>query len=770
MIELKEFQTQAAATIATRFVDYYANPVITGTAKDPRPVPFFQALSSITASGKTVILADAVTAIAAALPVAPVVLWLSKGKVVVEQSYTNLLPGGKYHHLLGDMDVAALAEYDADEVATSTRSHVFFATVGTFNQRDKEAGSLSIYKSDVDTTERSTWEALKERLDGESNQRPLLVVYDEAHNLSDQQVDLLMEQEPDAFLLASATMRLPARLQEDVERLRSAGRDPSWLITSIDSRDVADAGLVKSTVELCGYKSPMEETVAQLLGDFRATDKAATRERAQRPKAIYVCQTNIVEGDANRQDDPKQPFQQRQAPPILIWRYLVAQGEDPDEIAVYCTLKVDKKYPPPEGFHLFKGGDRDYADFAAGNFRHIIFNLSLQEGWDDPQAYFAYIDKSMESRVQVEQVIGRLLRQPGATHYRSPRLNTAHFYIRVDKDSVFGEVLTAVERKLRSEAPEIKIVRKTTGKPKPVEFPPSEALEVPGTAIITDDAIPPISRLLADFTDYTHDDGTNTKATGSRAIVRRKVGTTRDQQPVWKTFEQSALVLARWIFTRHIRQRHVGALGVAPTSHPKFDARVGIGSAADHHTRQLASLVVDTYIDNAYLEQMDVDPFVVESSLGNPADIEKYKHSLHAGYDDLNPFEKSFAKALDGEGTPWARNPPRIGYGIPLITPGPTNWFYPDFLVWKDDEVFAIDTKGGHLIAEAVARKLLNIKHPDGTLLKLYVRLVSQGTYDSEATQVTKEGFTVWGVRFDGARKVTHAADLAEVIPIVLTP
>lgn len=167
---------------------------------------------------------------------------------------------------------------------------------------------------------------------------------------------------------------------------------------------------------------------------------------------------------------------------------------------------------------------------------------------------------------------------------------------------------------------------------------------------------------------------------------------------------------------------------------------------------------------------MDVDPFVVESSLGNPGDIEKFKHSLHAGYDDLNDFEKSFAKALDGEGAPWARNPARTGYGIPLIAPGPTNWFYPDFLVWKDDKVFAIDTKGGHLIAEAVARKLLNIKHPDGTPLKLHVRLVSQGTYDTEATQVTKEGFTVWGVRFDGARKVTHAADLAEVIPNVLTP
>lgn len=59
--------------------------------------------------------------------------------------------------------------------------------------------------------------------------------------------------------------------------------------------------------------------------------------------------------------------------------------------------------------------------------------------------YFAYIDKSMGSKVQIEQLIGRVLRQPGATHYAHPILNTAHFYVRVDKKSAFQEVLSQVE-------------------------------------------------------------------------------------------------------------------------------------------------------------------------------------------------------------------------------------------------------------------------------------------------------------------------------------
>ena len=71
-------------------------------------------------------------------------------------------------------------------------------------------------------------------------------------------------------------------------------------------------------------------------------------------------------------------------------------------------MKFDKDYPPPADFVHFKGGDADYANFVAGDYRHIIFNLGLQEGWDDPECYFAYIDKSMQSNIQVEQVIGRV--------------------------------------------------------------------------------------------------------------------------------------------------------------------------------------------------------------------------------------------------------------------------------------------------------------------------------------------------------------------------
>lgn len=729
MIELYEFQQKAAATMADRFSRYISDPVITGTRQHQHTVPFFQALASITASGKTAILADVVSSAASALPVPPIVLWLSKGRVVVEQTLANLLPGGKYHHLLGNAEVRPLPEYDPEEVADLTKPIVYFATVGTFNQKDKENGTLVIYRCDIDTADQSTWDALKQRLTRGNLRRPLIVVYDEAQNLSDQQTDLLMELEPTGFLVASATMRLPQRIAREIDALRANGWDDTSLITTVDAKAVADSGLVKNTVVLGGYQSPMEETLSALLADFAETERdGKSYGLLGKPKAIYVCNTNIVAGNASERDDPKQPFGARQAPPILIWRQLVeVYGIDPDEIAVYCSLRMDKDYPAPEGFHLFRGGDGDYDAFSSGSFRHVIFNLSLQEGWDDPLCYFAYIDKSMESRVQVTQVIGRLLRQPDAHHYAADRLNAAHFYVKVDRNQVFSEILASVSQKLASEAPELRVIATSPGKQAPIEHQPRKQMTVPATALETSDAVDPVGELIKHLTNYQHDDGTNTRGTGSRAIVQRLVGDPSAADIHWEEFEQSSRVLARWIFQREIRKRHPGALGVAPTSDPKFDAEIGLGSNAEAHILAVAEQVVDTFLDHVEIIQKPRDPYYVGPQLARPDTFVQFKNSVHDGYDGLNSFEFSFAQALDNQGVTWSRNPSRTGYRIPLATLGPTAFFYPDFIVWSGNTVYVIDTKGAHLLSEAATRKLLWIETPPKASEHLFVKLVSAG-------------------------------------------
>lgn len=766
MIELKEYQKQAADQIAERFARYYDEPPMRGTRKRPRVVPFFQSLDSITASGKTVIVADAVATISTLLPLAPVVLWLSKGKVVVDQTSTNLAPGGKYHHLLGSAQFGYLAQYDPVDVGNANEPLIYFATVGTFNQKDKEEGSRLIFKSEIDTAEDSTWDTLKLRLDADGRRRPLLVVYDESHNLTDQQMDLLLELEPDGLIAASATMKLPTQLGAEVKHLKDEGWTDEELVTDVDVKAVADSGLVKSRIELGGYEAPMEETINSLIADMKETELEADAHGIGQPKAIYVCKTNIVEGNSLQVDDPHQPFSQRRSPPILIWRHLTEQcGVDPAEIAVYCSLKTSRDYPLPADFTLFKGGDKDYSQFVDGDFRHVIFNLSLQEGWDDPLAYFAYVDKSMESNIQVEQIIGRLLRQPGGEHYPVERLNTAHFYIRVDKRGVFNEILEKVNKKLSKDAPGIKIVETKPGKPKPESFPVKDDKRIVETAYITDLAVKPIQDLLDGLIDFRNDDGSNIQSAGGRTLIQRLVGDDSAVTFEWEEFEHTNLVVARWLFQREVMRRFQGALGVAPTDTPKFDAQIGFGSPAHKQIQHVASDVVDAYIDNVYLKQKSVDEYVVGPALVRRDEMETFSNALHEGYSGLNEsLELPFARSIDKTGLPWYRNPSRSGYNIPLISVGPTRNFYPDFLVWKGDDVFAIDTTGGHLLKDKTGRKLLSIEPATGASGRLIVRLVSAGKWNANVEQEDIAGFTIWGRKQDNTLRATHVDTVDESV------
>jgi len=772
LLILKDFQQKASTQIADRFLRYNADPSMTGKAQNLRKVPFFQALASITASGKTVILADAVAAISVALSIEPVIIWLSKGRVVVEQTYVNLSPSGRYNHVLGQMNVATLAEYDSDVVREANNPLLYFATVGTFNQRDKELGDRLIFKTDIeDTASQSTWQSIKERLNVNNLRRPLLLVYDEAQNLSDQQTDLLLELQPDAFIVASATMRIPQKLSEEIKRLKNDGWTQDDLVTNVEPAAVVEAGLVKSTVIMAGYEAPMEETVSAMLSDLADSAAEAAAHDLAEPKAIYVCKTNIVEGDAFRRDDPKRPFSDREAPPIVIWRYLTEyHGVNPEKVAVYANLKFDRRYPPPAEFVLFGGADKDYERFTGGSYSHVIFNLTLQEGWDDPLCYHAYVDKSMESNVQIEQIIGRLLRQPNAHHYPSERLNTAHFYVRVDQRKTFQDVLDSVAKKLESDAPEVRLVEAGPTKPKPVPYEPCKVLHVHETAYDTSEAVEPVQKLLNQISDWRFDNGINTQASGGRTLVQRKIGSGSASEFIWEEFEHTNQVSARWIFQREVMRRFPDALGVAPVDAVKFDAQIGFNSTAYEQVVRIAHDVVDTYIDNVVLKQKRLDPYEVGPVLMRPEEVVLFQNGAHEGYAGLNSLELPFAQALDKTGLDWCRNPPRSGYGIPLITLGATKNFFPDFLVWDAQDVYALDTTAPHLLLEKTGRKLLSITPPRGESGRLWVRFVSPGRWSTAVESLDQNGYTVWGLKQDGSLRATYVDDMAASIAQALKP
>jgi type III restriction enzyme len=766
-IQLFDFQQVAANTIATRFDTILRDPSAPTMTRQWETF-YYQALSALTGSGKTPILADAVAQMRAYLAGEPLVLWFSKHRVVVEQTLANFQAGGKYEGLLEGFVITKLSELRAEGLGDTATPRLLLATTGSFNQKDRGDGTLRVHKQADDTLPGPLWEALRSRTAG-GKRRPLIIVYDEGHNLTDQQTDLLIELEPEALLVASATLRTAPKLMRMIDRLRDYGWDDERLITTVKSSDVVAAGLVKSQIALGGFETSMELTLEPMIEAFRVLDSKVEEFGSPfRPKAIYVCQSNKSPDDGSM-DNPAKPFQERRAAPILIWRYLTeTAGIDPAEIAVYCDLKFDKKYPRPDDFILFGGNDDDYALFKEGNYRHIIFNLTLQEGWDDPECCFAYIDKSMGSSVQIEQVIGRALRQPGAQHYADPDLNTAEFFVRMDDRQAFTEILKLVQSKLAAEAPETQLTAYVgKGGRTSTRLEPKEPKTLPSVHTDAEDAIEPIAEAIGALRDY-RTDTVYTVGEGHKLRAVQAIGSGLAPEVEEQTTEHSNPVLARFVLRRALQAQNPKVANVINWAEPKFDARIEINSLAAHELRHAADEIVGLYLDHTRLVCEADNPHAVGPVLITPDKLVRFKNALHEGYSDLNPDEEAVAHAIDQTGYAWARNPVSGGFSIPLLDRGRTRNFYPDFLVWKGDTVYALDPKGEPYLATDAGRKLLSIRDESGKQIVL-VRLITSGKWNSDTMRpITSDGFTAWTLTNTGKVKSRHKASVSEIIEVCL--
>ena len=786
-IELKPFQVRAAKQIADRYAFFDGHPY-RPTYKGKLPRPFYQALSAITGAGKTPVLAEAVTLMRMHMDVEPIVFWMSKAKSVVQQTYTNFSSGGKYAEIVDAFRVIRARQLEPSLIADGSSPLIVLATTGLFNNKEQADGALNIYKKDQDLFgDQSPWERLIVR-DAGGVRRPLIIVYDEGHNLSEQQTQILAELEPEAYLLASATLKLPANFAKsvlapqeswveeasedetsverfaDLKAVDDVGKPDAnaFAITAVDSNAVIKAELIKTSIQFDGTTAPMERCLDDLCDRLQLIEQEIdARALGVTPKAIYVCKTNIT--DDGDKDDHTKPFEHRNAPPIRIWRYLAEQKKvDPARIAIYADLKFSEGNKP-EQVNLFSKGESDFDEFQAGNFQHIIFNLGLQEGWDDPACYLGYIDKSMGSQIKVEQIIGRVLRQYDAKHYDSPLLNSAHFFLRVDKKNVFTESIEAVRAKLRESGAAIEIVHTYGGGDGGSEdLEPKEEV----SAVLhhvhadADDAVEAIAKLVAQFPTFKEGE------VDTQGDAHRKTETVdiadpgKESGPDWTTSGHANRVRLRWLVGNAIRARSRAALAVVDLRATKFDVRVEAGSNAASATDSLARAIVATYYQLTSLVYESEREFSF-STMRVPKKAQAFENGLYERYAGLNKFEAPFAAALDKVGVTWHRNPSNGGFRIPLLSEGDSASFSPDFLVWKGKLVFCLDTKGAHLLTDAVARKLFDIQD-DGTT-KLLTRFISEGKQTVIGGKAAKDGYTVWKMK-GGSPTPIHVSNLDQAV------
>ena len=784
MLELKVFQSEAAKLISDRYAFFASHP--DRPRKGNKPRPFFQALKAITGAGKTPILAQAVAQLRTHMVGEPIVFWMSKAKSVVAQTYTNFSGGGKYSEIVDGFNVINVSQLTPQLIEDDGSALLVIATTGLFNNKGQSEGALNIYKTGADGFgEKSPWQRLIART-SDGKRRPLLIVYDEAHNLSDQQAEILSELEPDAYLLASATLKYPDHIHRgviqpiglwldeatgDAEALLTLGANDDqgkpdlsrFIITTVSNEKVVDAELVKRAIQFDGTTQRMERCIDDLTHRLAAIQhEIDIRGLGFRPKAIYVCKTNIA--DDGTKDDATRPFDHREAPPIRIWQYLVKdKGVDPKDIAVYANLNFIEGNKPPE-FNLFSKKENDFDEFTEGNFQHIIFNLGLQEGWDDPACYLAYIDKSMGSTVQVEQIIGRALRQYGAKHYDNPLLNSAHFFIRVDSKEVFVDTIKAVKAKLEADGAPIEIVENYGGGGgAPQELLPKEGAgyELSHVNVTADDAMAQIAEIVSQFPTY-HPGGPDTmgQAHAGSQMLDIKNLSNENASPTWEVDGHTNPVRLRWLVNTAIRSRSNRALAVTDLKNAKFDIRVETQSKANKMADKVSKEIVEAYYQRAELVYESSNPFLFGAMRVAPNGL-SFSNGLYEKYSDFNKPEGHFANALDSTGLLWHRNPVAGGFHIPLLSEGDTASFYPDFIVWKGKLVYCIDTKGKHLITEAVARKLFDIR--DGGKTKILVRLVVEGRQDQLRGKIVKGGFTVWKMKSSGPTPI-HVPTLDDSI------
>ncbi|MBK4542440.1 DEAD/DEAH box helicase family protein [Enterobacter hormaechei] len=441
---LKPFQIKAASEIA-EMIATYPNPPYKRRF-DPETgmsLPFLCRLKAITGSGKTPILSLACNKIGDGI-----ILWTTNRGAVISQTKNNLSVGGKYSNLLPDdvniLNLNEITETDWIDICRAKKGlTIILATVALFN-RDGDA--LNVHK---DRDGISHWDVLSGK-GPEGRNRQLYVVYDEAHGGTKAQFSRLKELNPRAFILASSSEMsgdlidlLPGNNVDE----KSLSLKTQTVVVSTPL--VVKEGLLKTRLYLVDCNTSRLDALTEANTKWQ---ELSTKMSSFNTWPVICCIVNSTLAG------------------LEVWESLVTQLKvDPKRIAVHlanvnsnlANVNPNAPWNLLVDTHKAKKSPEDLHDEG---YSHIIWNLSLREGWDEPWAYVAYLDGLGKSTTDISQKIGRFLRQPNATPFDDGDLNSAYFYFNVpDKD--FSELVKTTQNDLSDSGYEIVSIESNSPRP-----------------------------------------------------------------------------------------------------------------------------------------------------------------------------------------------------------------------------------------------------------------------------------------------------------------
>ena len=357
-----------------------------------------------TGGGKTFIACNSIKPIFDALPIAKskVVVWLVPTDSILEQTIKCLQDVNHPYRQRIDTDFGGRVEvYNKQQLlngqnfnptSVNEQLSILVLSYDSFRSTDKEGrkvyqensnlaqftkfyNSNGTFIEDVDET------ALVQVI----NQMSPLIVVDESHHAqSNLSIEMLNNLNPCFVLDLTATPK-----------------KHSNIITYVDSLQLKKENMVKLPVIV--YNRHNQEDV--LIGSFdlrNNLEKAAIKEREV--NGIYIRPIVLFQAQPKGKED-NTTFEK-------LKERLIGIGIPKDEIAIKTSNVND-----------LKNVDLMSEDCK---IRYIITVNALKEGWDCPFAYILATLANRTSTVDVEQILGRILRQPYTKQHNSHFLNMSY--------------------------------------------------------------------------------------------------------------------------------------------------------------------------------------------------------------------------------------------------------------------------------------------------------------------------------------------------------
>jgi len=357
-----------------------------------------------TAGGKTFIACNAIKSIfdAFAYDRPKAVVWLVPSITILDQTIKNLKdPSHPYRQKINSQfgnkveifDKATLLQgsgFNATSIKEQLNILVFsFDSLRAKNKEDRkvfqENGNLQSFESLLGNDNEITLGSVIEYLN------PLVVV-DESHNAeSDLSVDMLKVINPCFILDLTATPR-----------------NNSNIISFIDALELKKESMVKLPVIVYNHQDKTEVINSALQLQKRLEMQAIEEEKhgGKYIRPIVLFQAQPINGK-NFKDEAEEKSNVQKLKEKLIELKIPAD-----------QIKIKTAY-----VNEIKGEDLMSRDCQV---RYIITNNALKEGWDCSFAYILASLADKSSAIDVEQILGRVLRQPYVMKHNFPLLNLSY--------------------------------------------------------------------------------------------------------------------------------------------------------------------------------------------------------------------------------------------------------------------------------------------------------------------------------------------------------